>query len=214
MPQKLTINELYSLLEAEVSKYSLPLIERVFLDTKSPYLTAVASILTTRTPDKLTEKRLPAIFAYLKTPEDGARANINKLAQLIYPIGFYKIKAKSIIKFSQMILDKHEGNVPPGLTQLLELPGIGRKVANLIQSVVFDIPAICVDTHVHRIMNHIGYVKTKTPEETELKLRKKLPKELWNKTNRIFVVLGQTTCGVHDINKPECILNRYLLRKN
>jgi endonuclease-3 len=122
------------------------------------------------------------------------RQTPEKIAETIYPVGFYRTKARNIIDISQKLIDEHGGQVPPDLDELLKLPGVGRKTANLVLTAGFNLPGICVDTHVHRISNRWGYVKTKTPEETEFVLRAKLPPEYWMEYNGLLVSMGQTIC--------------------
>jgi len=153
--------------------------------------------------------KLPILWERVKTPEDVLNISSKELEDLIYPVGFYKTKARNIKKLSSMLIDEMNGIIPNTVEELIRLPGVGRKTANLVVSVVFNKPAICVDIHVHRIMNHIGYINEKTPEKTELALRKKLPKELWQKTNYLLVQVGQYLANHKTINDPDNILNQY-----
>jgi endonuclease-3 len=116
------------------------------------------------------------------------------IAQAIYPVGFYRTKAKTILEICRTLVERHAGRVPADMEALLELKGVGRKTANLVLALGFQIPAICVDTHVHRISNRWGYVRTKGPEQTELALRRKLPKEYWLIYNDLLVAFGQNLC--------------------
>ena len=118
----------------------------------------------------------------------------SRIAELIYPVGFYRTKARSIRQVCALLIERHNGEVPADLDALLALPGVGRKTANLVLTMGFGLPGICVDTHVHRICNRWGYVQTKDPDKTELALRDKLPLEYWIPINGLLVTLGQNIC--------------------
>lgn len=137
-------------------------------------------------------RRLLSVAA---TPGQIAELRASEIADLIYPAGFYRTKAKSIQRTAQIILERHKGRVPNSLEALLELPGVGRKTANLVLGRGFGIPAICVDTHVHRISNRLGWIATDTPEHTELALQEVLPREYWIEINDLLVRFGQSTCS-------------------
>jgi endonuclease III len=153
---------------------------------KDPYKTLISTILSARTKDELTLKVSEGLFN--KAPDIKALRKLSQEAiqKLIYPVGFYKVKAKHIKRLSEMI-----DNIPKTREGLIKLPGVGRKTANLVLNRAFNIPAIAVDTHVHRISNLLGWVKTKTPEQTEMQLTKILPKKYWPYTNKLFVSIGQ-----------------------
>lgn len=161
---------------------------------KDPFLVLISCILSLRTNDKTT---YPATMRMLKlgnTPKDFSVVNVDKLAKAIYPVGFYKNKAEQIIELSKILVEKYNSKVPDEIDELIKFKGVGRKTANLVLAKGFNKPAICVDIHVHRICNRLGYVKTKTPEETEFALRKKLPKEFWLDINTLLVTHGQNIC--------------------
>jgi endonuclease III len=160
----------------------------------NPYHILMATILSLRTKDTLTAQIAPRLFALADNPYDMVRQMPEKIAETIYPVGFYRNKAKSILAISQMLINDYNGSVPADLDELLKLPGVGRKTANLVLTAGFNKPGICVDTHVHRISNRWGYIQTKTPEETEFALRAKLPPEYWLEYNGLLVSLGQTIC--------------------
>lgn len=211
--KEVTIFELFDILEDAVKKYPEPLAEHVFHWTKSPFFTLVSTILSARTKDSLTITKLPALWKRAKTAKEFSLFTTDELEQLLFPIGFYKTKARHLIQLGHLVHEELQDRVPDEINELIKLPGVGRKTANLQLSVVNNKPAICVDTHVHRIMNHLGYVHTKTPEQTEIALRKKLPRELWQRTNRILVLLGQNLANQTQTKNPENILNRYVLRE-
>ncbi len=160
----------------------------------SPYQILIATILSLRTKDTLTAKVAPRLFAVADNPHDMVRHSEETIAEVIYPVGFYRNKAKSILAISRQLIDEYDGRVPDDLELLLELPGVGRKTANLVLTAGFNKPAICVDIHVHRISNRWGYVQTKTPEKTEFALRDKLPQEYWIEYNALLVPFGQNLC--------------------
>lgn len=161
---------------------------------RDPYRLLVSCVLSLRTKDELTEKISRELWRHASTPADMVRLGPKRLSKIIYPVGFYRRKAEQITRMSSIILEEHGGRVPDTLEGLLALPGVGRKTANLVVSMGFDKPGICVDTHVHRITNRWGYVKTRTPDRTEAALREKLPRRLWKKINALLVFFGKTVC--------------------
>lgn len=168
---------------------------------KNPYLVLIACILSLRTNDLTTYPATLRMLEIGKEPKDFAYCDIERLAKAIYPVGFYKNKAKQIIELSRIIVEKLDNKVPDTIEDLIKFNGVGRKTANLVLAKGFGIPAICVDVHVHRICNRLGYVKTKNPEETEFALRKKLPVKYWLDINTLLVTHGQNVCRPI---KPQC----------
>lgn len=207
-----TIEQLYDILEEAIKKFPEPLAEHTFHTYHSPFFTLVSTILSARTKDSLTITKLPELWKRAHSSEEYMRMTTNELEPLLRPIGFYKTKARHLIALGAKIYNDFHGQIPNTIEELITLPGVGRKTANLVVSVVFNKPAICVDTHVHRIMNHLGYVSTKTPEQTEVALRRKLPRSLWQRTNRILVLVGQHLANHLQIKDPANILNQYTLR--
>ena len=167
----------------------------------SPYLVLIACILSLRTNDKTTYPATLRMLELAKTPKKMAQIDEKDLEKAIYPVGFYANKAKQIIQLSKELVENYEGQVPCDIEELCKFNGVGRKTANLVVSRGFNKPAICVDVHVHRIFNRLGYVKTKTPEETEFALRKKLPEKYWIDINTLIVTHGQNVCKPQ---KPDC----------
>jgi endonuclease III len=195
------IDFIYSILLKEIKKYKVPIVDLVEAQTKDPFKILIATILSARTNDITTARVCKKLFAKVSNINDLRKLSLKKVEELIYPVGFYKNKAKHLKKLP-IVLEKEFNNIiPKELDKLLLLPGVGRKTANLVQAVAFKIPAICVDVHVNRIMNRFGYIKTKNPLETEFALRKKLPKKYWLKINFILVAFGQNLCK--PIN-PQC----------
>ena len=187
------INKIYSILEKESSKFTIPLAEQIQIKTKNPFFVLIGTILSARTKDTTTAKICDKLFLKIKNFEDLEKISLKELEELIYGVGFYKTKAKHL-KELPFTIKKFNNKIPKTIEELISLPGVGRKTANLVVSVAFDKPAICVDTHVHKIFNRIGIINTKTPLETEIQLRKILPINLWQKTNLYFVILGQNIC--------------------
>ncbi len=162
--------------------------------TWSPYQILIATILSLRTKDTLTAQVAPRLFALASTPHDMISHPPEKIEEVIYPVGFYRNKARSILAISHTLIEQYGSHVPDELDELLKLPGVGRKTANLVITAGYGKPGICVDIHVHRISNRWGYVATKTPEQTEFALREKLPPEYWLEYNGLLVSMGQNLC--------------------
>ncbi len=186
------IDAVMDVLRAEMPRYQQPLIDA--MGNQSPFRILIATILSLRTKDTLTAVVAPRLFAVADTPAAMLALSQEQIAELIYPVGFYRTKARSIQAISSLLLEQHGGNVPADLDTLLALPGVGRKTANLVVTVGFGLPGICVDTHVHRICNRWGYIHTRSPDETELVLRARLPGEHWLLINGLLVTLGQNIC--------------------
>jgi len=160
----------------------------------SPLSILIGTILSARTRDENTSAVVKKLFSRYKTSHALANAKLSDVEKIIKSTGFYHVKAKRIIEVASIIDSKYSGRVPETLEELLELPGVGRKTANCVLVYAFDKPAIPVDTHVHRISNRLGLVRTKTPEETEIELMQKIPKEHWIRINYTFVMYGQNIC--------------------
>ncbi|CDE58895.1 TPA: endonuclease III [Candidatus Gastranaerophilales bacterium HUM_15] len=172
------------------------------MDTfNDPYLVLISCILSLRTNDRTTYPATLRMLELAKTPHEMKAVKADDLAKAIYPVGFYENKAKQIIELSRQIDEELGGVVPDEIEDLIKFNGVGRKTANLVLSRGFNKPAICVDVHVHRIFNRLGYVNTKTPEETEFALRKKLPVKYWIDINTLMVTHGQNVCKPI---KPNC----------
>lgn len=188
------IHEAMAILSETMPQFEQPLIEAMGDEAQTPFRILIATILSLRTKDTLTAVVAPRLFAVADTPEGLAALEEERIAELIYPVGFYRTKARSIRQVCLLLLERYGGAVPRELDELLALPGVGRKTANLVLTAGYGLPGICVDTHVHRICNRWGYVQTKTPEETELALRASLPAEYWIPINGLLVTLGQNIC--------------------
>ncbi len=180
---------------------------------QNPYLVLIACILSLRTNDKTTYPATLRMLELGKEPCDFAKCDVEKLSKAIYPVGFYANKAKQIIELSRLIIEEHNNKVPNTIEELIKFNGVGRKTANLVLAKGFNIPAICVDVHVHRIFNRIGYIKTKTPEETEFALRETLPKKFWLDINTLMVTHGQNICTPRNPKCEICPINKYCYKK-
>lgn len=209
-----TLKKVYSNLRIFNSDLPVPLVELTMIQTKDPFKVLIATILSARTKDSLTITILPKLFEKIKTIDDLKKIKQEQLEKLIYPIGFYKNKAKFLKQLPKALDEKFKGVIPQIVEELVLLPGVGRKTANLVVSVGFDKPAICVDTHVHKIMNRLGFLETKDPLETEMVLREKLPQNMWQETNRIIVAFGQYQCVPISPKCSSCPVNKYCERKN
>ncbi|TLX77835.1 MAG: endonuclease III [Thaumarchaeota archaeon] len=163
-------------------------------ETGGPLSILIGTILSARTRDENTSVVVKKLFTKYKSASSLAQAKLSDVEKIIRSTGFYHVKAKRIIEVASLIDSKYSGKVPDSLDELLKLPGVGRKTANCVLVYAFDKPAIPVDTHVHRISNRLGLVQTKTPEETEIELMKKIPKKYWLKINDTFVMYGQNIC--------------------
>ena len=203
----ISIDSFLSKLEKEVATYQVPVVDLIAVQTKDPFKVLVATILSARTKDETTAKASQRLFKKAATPATLATLSEEELRTLIYPVGFYKNKAKYLSKLPKA-LEPFQHQVPDTMEELLSLPGVGRKTANLVLAIAFKKPAICVDTHVHRIMNIWEYVDTKTPEQTEQALRKKLPKKYWLTINSILVAFGQGTCKPIAPHCDRCLLHQ------
>ena len=190
-----TLEKILRILKREIRKWKVPAVG-VIADQAidRPFETLVSTILSLRTKDTVTEQASSRLLARADTPQAIASLSVREIEKLIYPVGFYHTKARNLRETCRILIDEYEGKVPRDLDELLKLPGIGRKTANLVVTVGYGDYGICVDTHVHRIANIWEYVKTKMPEETEFALREKLPRKHWKTLNDILVTFGQNLC--------------------
>lgn len=179
------------------------------LHQESPFYILISTVLSARNRDDQTIKAVRLLFAKYKTPEEIAKAPLSKLEPLLKLTGFYKTKSQRIKDLSQKLLDEFDGKVPDNYDDLVSLPGVGRKTAGCVLVYAFGKPAIPVDTHVHRISNRLGWVKTKNPLKTEEALLKVVPKNEWALVNEAFVIHGQTTCKPITPLCSSCPVERY-----
>lgn len=190
-----TLNKTLSILRKEIPKWKVPAVG-VIADRAidRPFETLVSTILSLRTKDAVTEAASHRLLSRAPTPQILASLPIAEIERLIFPVGFYHTKAKHLVEMSRILLEDYGGRVPRSMEELLKLPGVGRKTANLVITIGFGDYGICVDTHVHRISNLWGLVQTRTPNETEFALRKILPRRHWKTYNDILVTFGQNLC--------------------
>lgn len=188
----MTLDEALRVLKREVRQWSIPVVGHYKED---PFTVLIACVLSLRTKDETTRAAAVRLFALASDPVEMLRLNRDTLERAIYPVGFYRTKAMHIPQICHRLIDVYGGRVPDTIEELLTLPGVGRKTANLVVTVGYGRYGICVDTHVHRISNRWGYVRTRTPEETEMALRKKLPRRHWKTFNDLLVTYGQNLCA-------------------
>ena len=197
------------ILRREVPKWDTPVVTLMAETYASPFRVLISCILSLRTQDATTAKASHRLFAVADSPHTMVKLTAKKIEKLIYPVGFYKTKAQNIRDMCQVIIDQYQGKVPDEIDELLEFKGVGRKTANLVVTLGYNKPGICVDTHVHRISNRWGYVKTKTPEKTEVALRTKLPRKYWIEYNNLLVNFGQHLCRPISPICSQCPVKRY-----
>lgn len=194
------------------------LLERVFQQSndlykdiadRDPFRLLIGTIISLRTKSAITAVASERLFALAPTVKTMAALKEKQIARLIYPAGFYTQKATTIKNISNILLKKYTGRVPDTLEQLLEFKGVGRKTANFVLTTAFNKPGICVDIYVHRITNRWGYIAAKTPDKTELALRKKLPERYWIPINKLLVLYGQTICKPIHPSCNICKLEKY-----
>lgn len=198
------------IVKQEIRQWQEPVVGVVARESnRDPFRILVSCLLSLRTKDKTTSEASERLFALAHTPETMVKLRLKKIEQAIYPVGFYRTKAKSIHQICRRLLDVYGGKVPDSIDELVTLSGVGRKTANLVVTVGYGKPGICVDIHVHRISNRWGYVKTKTPEKTEEALRRKLPKQYWITFNDLLVPYGQNLCQPVSPFCSKCKLTEY-----
>lgn len=195
------------------NKESKTLMDRVS-EKEDPFKVLVACIISQRTKDETTDKVVNNLFSKIKNPYDLERMEVEELEKLIYPSGFYRVKAKRLKELSKILIEKYNGKVPDTIEELLKLPQVGRKTANIVITKGFKKFGIAVDTHVHRIVNRLGIVKTKRPEETEFELRKIVPKKYWIELNDYLVSFGKTICTPISPKCSICPIGEYCKKVN
>lgn len=195
LPQKkiTDVDEIVRILKEEVKKYKKPAVNQI-AEKKDPFKVLIGTVLSARTKDQVTGEASTRLFNLAYTPKALTELPLETIEKAIYPVGFWRNKAKNIVELCIQLINEFDSKVPDTLEELLTLKGVGRKTANLVLTIGFNKLGICVDTHVHRITNRWGYIKTKTPEETEFALRKRLPKKYWIIFNGLLVTYGQNVC--------------------
>ncbi len=188
------IVKVVNVLKKELEIFEPPIVSSLAVETRSPFQILISTLLSLRTKDEITAVACKNLFALAVTPEKMLKISQEKIIRAIYPVGFYRNKAKTILYICRELIDKYESKVPDTAEKLLALNGVGRKTANLVAALGYNRKEICVDTHVHRISNRLGYVKTGTPEKTEYALKEKLPQKYWSIYNALMVTFGKNIC--------------------
>jgi len=206
------VDEIFKLLKKELQKYNQPVVSRSKWDeiVHTPFTTLVSCILSLRTKDEVTEQASIRLLKEYNTPEKIVNLSEKQIESLIYPVGFYKTKAERIKDISKTLIGNYNGKVPDDFDELLKLKGVGRKTANIVM--VYGHKKqdyIPIDTHCHRIPNRLGWINTKTPEQTEEELKKILPKKYWDDFNHLFVKFGQTICVPISPFCSKCPIKKY-----
>lgn len=201
--------KIWPLLKRQVKGLRVPWLEDMASVERDPYKILISCILSLRTQDRTTGEASERLFRLASRPDEMAKLSVNEIQKAIYPVGFYRVKAKRIKELSKAIVERYDSIVPDSLEELLRLKGVGRKTANLVITLGYNKPGICVDTHVHRITNRLGLVRTRNPEETEIKLRKILPERYWIELNGLLVAFGQGICKPISPLCSICLINRY-----
>ena len=201
------------ILRQEYGRFKTPYVSEVSAGKgKDPFKVLVSCILSLRTKDDVTREASMRLFRIAGTPQKISRLTVKEIEKTIYPAGFYRVKSGVIRGISRELAENHDGRVPDTMEGLLKLKGVGRKTANLVVTMGYGKPGICVDTHVHRIANRWGFVSTKTPDETESALRKKLDKRYWIVLNGLLVAFGQNVCRPVSPFCGRCRLNGFCRR--
>jgi endonuclease-3 len=188
------IEQVIPILEKEARQWELPIVSDLSQRRRNPFLILISTLLSLRTKDEVTAEATKRLFRLADTPAEMMKLSPAAIEKAIYPVGFYRNKAKNILSICEELLSLYDSHVPDTIDQLLAMPGVGRKTANLVLTLGFNKEGICVDTHVHRISNRWGYVRTKTPEQTEFALRGKLPRRHWANYNTLLVAFGRRIC--------------------
>jgi endonuclease-3 len=203
------IHKVIALLKKEVRRWKVPVVGVIAEETHDPFKVLISCLLSLRTQDSTTAAASNRLFAQADTPTEMLGLSRRTIEKAIYPVGFYRTKAKNIHMICRDLIDRYGGTVPDEIDSLLTLKGVGRKTANLVVTVGFGKPGICVDTHVHRISNRMGYVRTRTPEQTETALRAKLPRRFWIFYNDLLVSFGQNLCRPLAPHCSRCLIAPY-----
>jgi endonuclease III len=197
------------ILRREVPKWQTPVVTLIAEASDSPFKVLISCILSLRTQDSTTAQASRRLFALADSPETMVQLSVKTIEQAIFPVGFYRTKAKTILEICRNLNEKYRGRVPDEIDELIKFKGVGRETANLVVTLGYNKPGICVDTHVHRISNRWGYVKTATPEKTETALRQKLPKQYWIEYNDLLVSFGQHLCRPISPLCSQCPVAKY-----
>jgi endonuclease III len=199
----------WPMLKKQVRSLHLPWLDQVASSDRDPFKVLISCLLSLRTQDKVTGEASRRIFKLAGTPETLSRLSVEKIENAIYPVGFYRVKARRIKNISREIIERYSGKVPDTIEELLTLEGVGRKTANLVVTLAYKKDGICVDTHVHRIPNRWGLIRTKSPLQTEFTLREIIPVRYWKELNSILVAFGQGICRPISPLCSQCKINSF-----
>ncbi len=204
-----SISRVYALLKTEFGLNRVPVVDLIKAQTSDPFKVLVATMLSARTKDQTTAAAARRLFSVVTTLDDLDKLSTADLEKLIYPVGFYHEKARNLKLWPALLKKEFSGKIPSTVEELIVLPGVGRKTANLVTAVAFNKPAVCVDVHVHRIFNRLGFLESKSPLETEGILREHLPVRYWTTFNSYFVSFGQHTCFPINPRCDRCPIFKY-----
>jgi endonuclease-3 len=209
-PSTQTVDRVFGRLAKSIDGLALPAVEKISeSQKKDPFQILISTLLSARTQDATTLAASTRLFAKANTPQAMAKLRVKQIEKLIFPVGFYRNKAEFVRDTSRVLVDRFGGRVPSTLEELITLPGVGRKTANLVMILAFkSTDNICVDIHVHRISNRLGWVRTRTPEETEQALYATIPKRWWPMINLYLVTWGQNTCRPVYPRCHDCAIRR------
>ncbi len=207
------LTETLRLLRSAYRHWKPPIVGQFAQGPNAPFKALASTLLSLRTKDKVTEAASERLFKLAETPEETLKLTAETIEKTIYPVGFYRTKSKNLLEICRILMERHGGRVPDDLDVLLTLPGVGRKTANLVLTAGFGKHGICVDTHVHRISNRWGMVRTKTPDATEEVLRRILPKRYWIEFNELLVAYGQNLCVPVSPFCSRCPIRKWCPRK-
>jgi endonuclease-3 len=207
--EKSHIHQIIKILKKELDVGEMPIVSHLAESERDPFVILISTLLSLRTKDEVTAEATDRLLALACTPEEMLRVPRDKIARAIYPVGFYRNKAKTIHHVCHELIDRFDSRVPDDLDELLSIKGIGRKTANLVITLAYGKDGICVDTHVHRISNRLGYVTTKSPDETEMALRDTLPRRYWIIYNTLLVFFGRKTCKPVSPFCSTCPISKY-----
>ena len=188
------INKIIKILKKSIKQWKVPIVTQVAEDGRDPFKVLISCILSLRTKDDTTAAASSRLFKITDDPAKMLKIKDRTMEKTIYPVGFYRTKTRNIKSICRILVDKYKSRVPDEIDELLKLKGVGRKTANLVVTLGYNKLGICVDTHVHRISNRLGYISTTTPEKTEFALRKRLPQKHWIIYNDLLVTFGQNLC--------------------
>ncbi len=205
------IDKIIEILKEDLKKYQTPIVTKIS-EKKDPFKVLVSCILSLRTKNETTKKASENLFKLAGTPKAMLKLNVKEIEKAIYPVGFYRTKARNIKEICKTLINYYNGKVPDNLDELLKLKGVGRKTANIVIVYAYNKLGMPIDTHCNRIPNRLGWVKTKNPEETERALRKILPKKYWRDFNNLFIIFGQNICLPVSPFCSKCPINIYCPR--